>query len=249
MRAEFAGALMLLTRLPAGWLGRAEPPPLARCLWAFPLVGAVVGGIGAAVFWAGERAGLPPALAAIWTLAATMLATGALHEDGLADTADGFGGGRSTERKLEIMRDSRIGAYGALALILFVAVRGAALAALGQPARVAAALVATAALARGGVAIPLLLLRPARVDGLASALATPGRAAWVALALGVAVAALVLPWRLALGAAGASGAAVLVLAWLAKRQIGGFSGDVLGAGVLVAECAALSVLAAGWRIG
>ena len=104
---------MLLTRLPVGWLATsAEPARLADAVWAFPVVGAVVGAIGGAVFWVCARLGMPPAVAAVWTLASMLLVTGALHEDGLADTADGLGGGRTRERKLEIMRDSRIGTFG-----------------------------------------------------------------------------------------------------------------------------------------
>src|ERR1019366_4569859 len=110
---------MLLTRLPVGWFsGTQAPAGIADAVWAFPIAGAVVGGIGGGVFWGCSALGLPPAVAAVWTLVATLLVTGALHEDGLADTADGFGGGRTREQKLEIMRDSRIGSFGALAVML-----------------------------------------------------------------------------------------------------------------------------------
>ena len=114
-------ALMLLTRLPAG---RIDPAPtIAAAAWAFPLAGAVVGVLQALVLIAAIGLGLPMAMAAGLALAAGVLATGGLHEDGLADCADGFGGGRSPARKLEIMRDSRIGSYGALALILGLGLR------------------------------------------------------------------------------------------------------------------------------
>ena len=96
------------------------------------------------------------------------LATGGLHEDGLADTADGFGGGRTPGRRLEIMRDSRIGSYGAMALLSAFAVRGVAIAAIAEPARVAAALVASGALGRGAILLVLRLAPPARADGLSA---------------------------------------------------------------------------------
>ena len=110
---------MLLTRLPMGWLTTSVGPGrLADAVWAFPVVGAVVGAIGGAVFWFCTRLGMPPGVAAVWTLVSMLLVTGALHEDGLADFADGLGGGRTRERKLAIMRDSRIGTFGGLALML-----------------------------------------------------------------------------------------------------------------------------------
>jgi adenosylcobinamide-GDP ribazoletransferase len=232
---------MLLTRLPVRWLARGQAPAeLADSVWAFPLVGAIVGGIGGAAYWAFFRLGLPPAVAAVWTLAVLLLTTGALHEDGFADTADGFAGGRTPEKKLEIMRDSRIGAFGALALMLSLAARGTAVAALAAPANVAAALVALGALGRGAILVVLLVLPPARADGLAAGL-TPrfGRSA-----VGLASAAL-LP--LACGAAWACLAAVAVavlLAWTARQQIGGHTGDVLGATSVATECVVLSLLAA-----
>src|ERR1700759_5687818 len=98
LRAELAAAFLLLTRLPLAALGRGLPfPEPSRCVWAYPIVGATVGAIAAAAFLLCSRLGLPPGLAAVWSLAASALATGALHEDGLADTAGGLGGGRPPE--------------------------------------------------------------------------------------------------------------------------------------------------------
>ena len=247
--SELAAAFMLLTRLPVGWLARdGAPPDPARCVWAYPVVGLVVGGIGAGVYLLCYWSGMPPALGAVWTLMAAILATGGLHEDGFADTADGFGGGRSPKRKLEIMRDSRIGSYGTLALVLSVAMRGICIAALAHPARVVPALVAAGALARGGIGIQLLVLPPARLDGLAAALRErdPVRAA-LGPAVAAAAAFVLLPVGLAVGAVVVSGLAVFALAGLAHRQIGGYSGDVLGAGVVASECVVLTVVAVAWR--
>ncbi|WP_338320010.1 adenosylcobinamide-GDP ribazoletransferase, partial [Bradyrhizobium ottawaense] len=118
---------------------------------------------------------------------------GALHEDGLADTADGLGGGRTRERKLEIMRDSRIGTYGVCALILSFGLRWSALAAIADPLLVAFALCAAHAAARAGVPAFMSLVPPARPDGLsASAGSPPGRSVAIAFALGTLALALAL---------------------------------------------------------
>src|SRR4029077_501094 len=111
-----------------------------------------VGLVGAAAYWLAHAAGLPSLSAAALALAATLLVTGALHEDGLADVADGFGGGATRERKLEIMDDSRIGTFGVCALILSFMLRVAALTNLGDPGLVAAVLVAAHAAGRAPIA-------------------------------------------------------------------------------------------------
>ena len=231
---EFGAAAMLLTRVPAGW-GDA---PVARAVWAFPLVGALVGGVGAAVLVGARAVGMPGGLGAVWALGAMTLVSGGLHEDGLADVADGFGGGRSVARKLEIMRDSRIGSYGALALILAVAVRVSAMAVVGPWAVVAAG-----ALARGSLAVPLLVLGPAREGGLAALVVGAGARRWVCLGLGVGVAVAVLAPGRAVVASGAALGAALVVSWVARGQIGGFTGDVLGGCAVAAECAGLTAMA------
>jgi adenosylcobinamide-GDP ribazoletransferase len=251
--AELVAAFTLLTRLPVGWLLRRRAPgSFADSVWAYPVAGAAVGGIAAAAYWACDELGLPPAVAAVWALAAGLLATGALHEDGLADTADGLGGGRSRVRKLEIMRDSRIGSFGALALVLSLAARGTAIAAIAGPGRVAAALVAAAAVGRGAMIVLLLLLSPARTDGLAAGLRTASRwRAALGLALAASVAFALLPAGPALWACAGGLAAALMLAWLARRQIGGYTGDVLGATSVLGECVVLGLLAAsrtGWPV-
>ena len=231
---------MLLTRLPAGWLigDRAVPAP-HRCFWAYPLVGAAIGAAGGAVFTLCRAASLPPSLAACWTVAGLVVVTGALHEDGLGDMADGFGGGRTRERKLEIMRDSRVGSYGVLALVLAVAIRAAAIAAIPH---VLPALIASGALSRAAMAVPALL-PPARVDGLGAGM---GRIGWgptlSSAAIGGAVALLALPPGSALLAVAVAGCAALATAWVARAQIGGFTGDVLGGCAVVTECAVLSCL-------
>jgi adenosylcobinamide-GDP ribazoletransferase len=121
--ADLLAAFALLTRLPVPIRGAA---PFGHGVWAFPIVGAVVGTLSAGVYALCYRAGMPPLLSSVWAVTASVLLTGGLQEDGLADTADGFGGGATRARKLEIMRDSRIGSYGALGLMLSLIVRIAA---------------------------------------------------------------------------------------------------------------------------
>lgn len=124
-------AFVFLTRLPLPRLtDAAARTPVSRASWAFPLVGLAVGLVGALTLWGTALAGLPPLVSALATLAVTVALTGALHEDGLGDLADGFGGGATRDRKLEIMRDSRVGSYGVLALLFSIGLRAGALTAL-----------------------------------------------------------------------------------------------------------------------
>jgi len=237
-------AFMLLTRLPVGWFGSGSSD-LARSVWAFPLVGLVVGLIGGLVFWLLHGVGVPAWLAASWAVAAILLVSGAFHEDGLADTADGFGGGRTRERKLEIMRDSRIGSYGAATLALSLLIRIGALAAIERPGAVLAALIAAAMAGRGAMIVPLLLLRPARTDGMASGMGyVPQWSAGIGLGLAALFLLIFLPIGGAFAAAIAGGAAAFAVTQLARLQIGGHTGDVLGAAEVIVECVTLTVFAA-----
>ena len=240
-------------RLAAGFLSRVVPPPpgpagarpLASAARAFPLVGAGLGLGAGAVYAAAVGLGLAPTLAAVCALAALVLATGALHEDGLSDTADGFGGGASRDDKLAIMRDSRIGSYGVIAVTFSLIARIAALAALADPALAVAALAAAGAASRAALPAVMLALPPARRDGLGADAGRPGRrdvALGGALALIVALVALDAGPAVAALAVGAL--AALAMALLARRQIGGHTGDVLGAVQQTAEVAMLFTIAA-----
>jgi adenosylcobinamide-GDP ribazoletransferase len=168
-----------------------------------------------------------------------MILTGALHEDGLADVADGFGGGRDTAAKLEIMRDSRLGTYGAAILLVSFAAKLSALAAL-PDAQMVYGLISAHALARGVLPVMSLNLPYARKDGLAANAGRPdaGMAA-AAVLIALVIALLALSWAAAFWAALVTALSALAMAWLAKRQIGGQTGDVLGATEQVAETAVL----------
>ena len=240
--SEIRLAFSLLTRVPVGRIEGAVPP-LAASGWAWPLVGAVVGAIMALAGGAGLWLGLPPVMVAILSLAAGAWVTGAMHEDGLADVADGFGGGRDRARKLEIMRDSRVGSYGVLALILATAFRAAGLAALAGTGALFWPLVGLAAASRAGLPLALSRMPTARQDGLGHAATGGEGGAMLALAIG-----LVCLLPLGLGAALAVGLAMalaaVLLARLAMRQIGGQTGDVMGAMQIVTECAGWAALTA-----
>jgi adenosylcobinamide-GDP ribazoletransferase len=225
---DFVATARFLTRLPLAGLSSAHTGLLARSMRAFPLVGVVVGLAGWAAFAVADGIGLPSMATALLALVATVLVTGALHEDGLADTADGLGGGEGRAGKLAIMRDSRSGAYGVLAVVFSVALRAAALAVLTTP-RVGAALVAAHAVSRAGLPIVMRWLEPARDDGLGASAGQPDDSA-VAWCLGIAivVALLCLGFGPGLVAIIVAAAAMAGLAGLAQRQIGGYTGDVLG---------------------
>ncbi|HEY3918575.1 MAG TPA: adenosylcobinamide-GDP ribazoletransferase [Stellaceae bacterium] len=246
-RDEFLAASAFLTRLPlASAPVDAATPSLAAAAWAFPLVGLVVGVIGGVAYVVALGLHLPAFAAALIAVAATTLATGGLHEDGLADTADGFGGGATTEDKLAIMRDSRIGAYGVLALIFSVALRAIAIADIATRWHVLGALVAAHALGRGVLPAALRWLAPARSDGLGAAAGQPEQTATL-IALGIALVLAVIGTGLRAGLSAAIAGAVVAAAigYLARRQIGGQTGDVLGAIEQGAETAAL-LAAAAW---
>ena len=242
---EALSALSLLTRCPVGRFLRFDAEPdFARSTWAFPLVGLAIGALAGLLYWLASRLGAPPLLAAVWSVAAAALMTGALHEDGLADVADGFGGGATRERKLEIMRDSRIGAFGALALILSSLVRVGALAALADPARVTMALILSGMLGRAGIIVILLLLKPARRDGLAASITNlPRVRAGAGLIFATFASFVALPVLPAAVTVGAALLVCLAVAALASAHIGGHTGDVLGAAEIVVECVVLTVIA------
>jgi adenosylcobinamide-GDP ribazoletransferase len=249
---HFAENLRFFTRLPVGTSHCA--PDFRRIGWAAPLAGALVGALGALAFVGARGLSLPSHLSAGLAVATQLLATGALHEDGLADVADGFGGGRDRAAKLAILRDSRIGTYGAAALILMLLIRVDALAALGRPSAgfAAAALILAGAAARAGALAPLALLDPARTDGAGAGSGGLGVRALAPVAAGLVAVALVtgvaaLDVVRALFACVCAAAAVAGLVALARRQIGGQTGDVCGAAAALADAATLIALLIGGR--
>src|SRR5918996_6396208 len=130
LSTELKTGLAFLTRLPLVPSAPVAAPDISRTSWTFPVIGAGIGALGALAYAIAHGLGLHAFVSGTLAVATTVLITGALHEDGLADTADGFGGGTTSERKLEIMRDSRIGTYGVCVLILSFGLRWCALAAI-----------------------------------------------------------------------------------------------------------------------
>jgi adenosylcobinamide-GDP ribazoletransferase len=239
---DLKASIVFLTRLP---FGRATPiagGDIARAAWALPVAGALIGLIGAVVYALAHKIGLPPWPAAALAIAATMLATGSLHEDGLADTVDGFGGGDTRERKLDIMRDSRIGTYGVCALALSIMLRVGALANLPDARAVVWALIAAHAAARATLPVFMYLVPAARHDGLSFAAGRPPYQRVVAAAvLGALMLAIGLGIGLGIVALVFLVLVIALMAWLSIVEIDGQTGDVLGAVEQISEIVVLLV--------
>lgn len=249
--AEFLVALAFLTRLPIPFLRTIDAPSLVSAMRMFPLAGAVVGLVTGGVLVIAKAAGLPALLAATVAIAVTVLVTGALHEDGLADVADGFGGGRTIEDKLTIMRDSRIGSYGASALVLAFIARASIAEQLyyRQPSAIILVLVGGAMFSRALLVDLMWATRPARTDGLSVSAGRPQRLdALIALAIGGGLSALCFAQAISAAAAVlalvAGGLALGLVRALAMRMIGGQTGDVCGAAQVICEIAMLGTIVA-----
>jgi adenosylcobinamide-GDP ribazoletransferase len=240
---ELRAAFALLTRLPVSHLSLPAPDSASDAVWAFPIVGAVIGAIGGVCFWLLGLIGCPPLAASLFALLAMVLATGALHEDGLADCADGLAG-QTPDKRLAIMRDHVVGSYGALALIFAVAIQVAAIDALLLPRLVAAGLIAIGAVSR---LVPVLIMASvpsARIDGMSASAGRPGNAETaIAALIAFAIAWLALPFGYAVLVMLIAALSAFLLGSFARARLGGQTGDVLGAGVLVCAVIGLTALA------
>lgn len=232
----FLSVLSFMTRLPVPGSRHTAP---GAAVWAFPIAGLIVGAIGGAVFWIAAVLGLGGWPAAFLALATTALATGALHEDGLADSFDGLWGGHDPENRIAIMRDSRIGGFGALALILATGLKASLLAAFADPTDAALTLVATHGLSRVAPALLIFCLDPASKTGLAGQAGRPGSlSAALSLVIGGGAAVLLTG---AAGAAMLAGTLIITLGAFAllKAKLGGHNGDTLGGTEQTAEIVCL----------
>ncbi|MCG7392600.1 adenosylcobinamide-GDP ribazoletransferase [Microvirga sp. ACRRW] len=248
---DLAHTIRFYSRLPVPalpWEQNAHAlPDFPRLVRVLPVAGLILGTLPALTLAFSQALSLGPWLSATLAVAVAALTTGAFHEDGLADTADSFGGS-TRERRLEIMRDSRIGSFGASALFLALLLRIGALASLatvaGWHVGVVAVLI-TASLSRTVGLMPLVFLPPARIDGAAYAVGQPSRESfWFAAGLAGLIAIL-------LGMIGnlpPSGIALMIVlsgltGWgfirLSQKHLGGQTGDIAGATQQVAEIAAL----------
>ena len=232
----FFGAVRFFTRLPVpAWVGHSQEA-LDRAARYFPLVGILVGALGGLTFLLAALV-LPVSIALLFSMAATLLVTGAFHEDGLADAVDGFGGGWTRERTLEIMKDSRIGSYGAIALVLLLLAKFMALVELDM-LLIAPALIAGHALSRLCATSVMHFLDYARDEGKAKPLATRISLGELAVAGFFGLIALVLlpPLSVITGVLLAA-AATAYLTRKFHRRLGGYTGDCLGATQQLAEVA------------
>lgn len=229
MLGDILHCMAFYTRLPLPRLPEMQRS-FAAMQWAAPLTGVIPGAIVAGILITCLSLDLPVEAAAALALGAGILSTGALHEDGLADVADGFGGGQSRERKLEIMKDSRIGAYGVLALLMSGLLRWSALTALALLGAVPAAIAIIGAHVASRALMPsfMMLVPPARSNGLSAGIgqvnSTP---ALIALLIGTLA---LLPqgvWFTAVAALWLAGW-FMFMRRLSMRHIGGQTGDVLG---------------------
>jgi adenosylcobinamide-GDP ribazoletransferase len=235
-----AVALQLLTRIPVR-LSCVTDADLRRSCVFFPAVGLVVALAGIATRWAcAVPLGRPAAT--VLAVSVMVLITGAFHEDGLADSADGLWGGSTPDSRVEIMRDSRIGTYGSVALVLSLLLRVALLAPLSLEV-FAAAVIAGHVLGRAGGVLLAGLLPPVADQGLgAKVIGVSGFGTWIGVALqAVAAAAFAAGWSLWAPLLAAV-AAVAIVARLAHRKLGGLTGDLLGAANQLAHLAAMAAV-------
>jgi adenosylcobinamide-GDP ribazoletransferase len=240
-------AVQYFTRVPVPrWVGHGTSQ-LSGTTRYLPAVGLAVGAIAAACFWASAMV-FPAVIAAILSTAATLIVTGAFHEDGLADTLDGLGGGHTRERALEIMKDPRVGTFGVLSLVGVVGLKVAALSAL-PTAQVVVALIAGHALSRWCAVLVAWRLPYARVDGSARAKPVSERISLTDLTI-ASVLGLAPPGLCGMHALFGLAAALLtagcVGVWFARR-LGGHTGDTLGATQQLTEVAFYLALLAAWN--
>jgi adenosylcobinamide-GDP ribazoletransferase len=244
-REDWRVALAFLTILPMRLPEALAGVPVSAAARAFPLVGVVVGAAGGAVYAGVTLAGLAPVVGAILAVGAMAIVTGGLHEDGLADFADALGARGDRERLLAVMRDSRLGAMGALGLMLVTGLRVAALSLAASPIDGALMILAAAVGSRASLPAVMYLMTPARAEGLGFNAGRPDRRRVVdAGMLGLLIVVAALGPVVTLPVVAVVVLAVLVVARLAERRLGGHTGDVLGCIQQVGECAVLITILA-----
>nr|WP_293576600.1 adenosylcobinamide-GDP ribazoletransferase [Phaeobacter sp.] len=236
-------SLVLLTRLPLPHLDKSDFARQAQAVWAFPFAGLAVALPAAAIGQISLSIGLPAVVSAGLMIAVLILLSGAMHEDGLADTVDGFWGGFDRGRRLDIMKDSHIGTYGVLALIIGIGLRWGALAAL-IPVTGVWIVIATAMLSRAMMPVLMAHMPNARHSGLSQSVGKP-KPTRAYVGVGVAlIGAIALLGSSAIVATGVMLVAAAAVAKLARAKIGGQTGDVLGATQQISEIAGLLCLLA-----
>ena len=244
----FALAVHFLTRIPTPFDVDYSPQRLLDASRYYPLVGAIVGTVAAAAYFVTDLA-LPTTIAVIIATAATALLTGAFHEDGLADTFDGISGAHDRNRALEIMHDSRIGTFGALALILVITLKIASLSSLSDTTTIIIALIAAQTISRTSIVVVQATSTYARETGIAAPQDQPFKpkntiiATLTALITIAALALILSPTAALLATAGAITGHILIRLYFQPR-LKGHTGDTLGATQQITELATYIALAA-----
>lgn len=240
-RVDLPAALGLLTRLPVVVDGARATARGAAAAWAFPLVGMILGVMLAACVALLLIVGLPAGIIAGLVLGLSVVLTGAMHEDGLADSADGLWGGWDRTRRLAIMKDSHIGVYGVCAIGLSLLLRWLALVVVISMGAYWVAFIAVGALSRASMVVQMAVLPNARSDGLSHQVGRPPQGTvWLAIGLAVGI-ALLCGY---VGLIAVSAVATLICGVIARAKIGGQTGDILGATQQVTEIAMLLALVA-----
>ena len=238
-------ALGILSRLPVKVNQEAALERGAASAWAYPLAGAVIGFLGALSGWVTALLGLPNIAVAAVALVTLIMTSGAMHEDGLADTFDGFWGGYTTERRLEIMKDSAVGTYGVLALVVSVLLRFGLILIITNAENLWA-LIAVGALSRAPMAILMAKMEPARNNGLSNGVGRPRIETALLGGLVAVVIGFVFIGGALMHGVFLTGLAVGALVYVAQQKIGGQTGDVLGASQQFAEIAFLAAIVASY---
>lgn len=241
MIQKFLLALSFFTRLP---IGRRDfgNVTLAQSAWAFPIVGAVIGALDGLFYLAMLNLGIASNIAAWLTIIFHLLLTGGLHEDGLADTADGLASGKTIEQKLAIMRDSRIGSYGVLTLVTVISLRANIISGFADNLPTLLLFVAAAAASRGFMVIFMQSTTYARNDGLAANSGKPSIANTLTAAL-ISIISLLLTSQIysALIAIYTLAVLYIIIRYVVIKNFGGITGDTLGASQQLSEVAMLIV--------
>ena len=248
---DLTSAVTFLTRLRVPGLLMAETPAGARAAWAYPLAGAIATVVPAAGLAAFVWLGASPLVAALIAVLISIMICGGLHEDGLADAADGLFGGRDREKALAIMKDSYSGVFGVIAIVFSLLLRAAALAALVphySPTAAALLFIAAAIAGRGSLVLQWKMLPAARSDGAAATLGQPGvrttaSAEAITLLLCIALGIAVNAFIQVVTALAFAGIASLLFSAFVKKRIAGHTGDTLGAAAQISEIVFLATLA------
>ena len=236
---DLRDSLAFLTRMPVG----SSRNPSASSGWAWPFVGVAVGLAAGAGGHLTDLLGGSPQFAALVALGLLVASTGGLHEDGLADSFDGMACGGDKESRLDAMKDSRLGTYGAIALILFLLARWQGMSELAENGSLISALIAACAASRAAMLAVMHLIAPARGDGLSALFGMPTAAtALAAFFCAAAISIAAVGWSAAIMLAVAALAAAPI-ALFARAKLGGQTGDILGACQQSAETAAILALA------